>query len=232
MNNTNFSQLLVILALLAFPFVLTSCDDDAPWHYADDPWYWGGSGGDDNGNTADQMVSLLSGRWQGNMMYTYTSENARPGQANRVTEKYAVDMTFYRSEDERERYAGQGVEVDRNEQGDTQVLNFTWWIDTQNGDIYLKYSDSNSIFRMDATSTNRGYHLGWEISRNAYTFYGYLIGQSNDDEIYIDLERADGPRKVLLGVDTQSKGALSFGKAIENDASKLSVNVISRIHRR
>lgn len=232
MNKTKLSQLLVILALLAFPFVLTSCDDDDPWHYGDDPWSWGGSGGDDNGNTADQMVSILSGRWQGNMMYTYTDESVRPGQPNRVTEKYAVEMTFYRREDDRERYAGQGVEVDRNEQGDTQALSFTWWIDTQNGDIYLKYSDSNSIFRMDAISTNRGYHLGWETSRNTYTFYGYLIGQSNDDEIYIDLERAEVPRKVLSEANTLSLGALSFGKAIENDASKLSVNAISRIHRR
>ena len=160
------------MALLAVPFALTSCDDD-DWYYDD---YWNGyyPDNDNNGSEADQMVAVLSGRWQGDMVYTYTDDNAKPGEKKRVSEKYAVEMTFYRSEDAKDRYAGQGVEVDRNDQGDTQALNFTWWIDTRNGDIYVKYTDSNTIFRMDAASTDYGYHLGWETSRNADTFFGYL----------------------------------------------------------
>ena len=158
MNIRKLSQLLALMALLAVPFALTSCDDD-DWYYDD---YWNGYYPDDdnNGSEADQMVAVLSGRWQGDMVYTYTDDNAKPGEKKRVSEKYAVEMTFYRSEDAKDRYAGQGVEVDRNDQGDTQALNFTWWIDTRNGDIYIKYTDSNTIFRMDAASTDYGYHLG------------------------------------------------------------------------
>lgn len=132
------------MALLAVPFALTSCDDD-DWYYDD---YWNGyyPDNDNNGSEADQMVAVLSGRWQGDMVYTYTDDNAKPGEKKRVSEKYAVEMTFYRSENAKDRYAGQGVEVDRNDQGDTQALNLTWWIDTRNGDIYIKYTDSNTIF--------------------------------------------------------------------------------------
>lgn len=126
MSIRKLSQLLALMALLAVPFALTSCDDD-DWYYDD---YWNGyyPDNDNNGSEADQMVAVLSGRWQGDMVYTYTDDNAKPGEKKRVSEKYAVEMTFYRSEDAKDRYAGQGVEVDRNEQGDTQALNFTWWM--------------------------------------------------------------------------------------------------------
>lgn len=232
MSIRKLSQLLALMALLAVPFALTSCDDD-DWYYDD---YWNGyyPDNDNNGSEADQMVAVLSGRWQGDMVYTYTytDDNAKPGEKKRVSEKYAVEMTFYRSEDAKDRYAGQGVEVDRNEQGDTQALNFTWWIDTRNGDIYVKYTDSNTIFRMDAASTDYGYHLGWETSRNAYTFFGYLVGQSNDDEIYIDLERVEIPRKAKAATETTPLGTQSFGSSVDRWTPTWTLTSSKGFHRR
>lgn len=149
-----------------------------------------------------------------------------------MSEKYAVEMTFYRSENAKDRYAGQGVEVDRNDQGDTQALNFTWWIDTRNGDIYIKYTDSNTIFRMDAASTDYGYHLGWETSRNAYTFFGYLVGQSNDDEIYIDLERVETPRKAKVATETTPLGTQSFGSTVNRWTPTWTLTSSKGFHRR
>lgn len=230
MSIRKLSQLLGLMALLAVPFALTSCDDD-DWYYDD---YWNGYYPDDdnNGSEADQMVAVLSGRWQGDMVYTYTDDNAKPGEKKRVSEKYAVEMTFYRSENAKDRYAGQGVEVDRNDQGDTQALNFTWWIDTRNGDIYIKYTDSNTIFRMDAASTDYGYHLGWETSRNAYTFFGYLVGQSNDDEIYIDLERVEIPRKAKAATETTPLGTQSFGSTVDRWTPTWTLTSSKGFHRR
>ena len=62
---------------------------------------------------------------------------------------------------------------------------------------------------MDAASTDYGYHLGWETSRNAYTFFGYLVGQSNDDEIYIDLERVETPRKAKATTATSAMRSIT-----------------------
>ena len=95
MSIRKLSQLLGLMALLAVPFALTSCDDD-DWYYDD---YWNGyyPDNDNNGSEADQMVAVLSGRWQGDMVYTYTDDNAKPGEKKRVSEKYAVEMTFYRA---------------------------------------------------------------------------------------------------------------------------------------
>lgn len=228
MNIRKLSQLLALMALLAVPFALTSCDDD-DWYYDD---YWNGGYPDDSGNEADQMVAVLSGQWQGDMVYTYTNEQALPGEENRVSERYAVEMTFYRSEDAKDRYAGQGVEVDRNEQGDTQALNFTWWIDTRTGDIYIKYTASKTIFRMDAASTNHGYHLGWETSRNAYTFFGYLVGQSNDDEIYIDLERIETPRKAQATMLTPLPATKAFGNTADRWTPQWPLATSKGFHRR
>lgn len=228
MNMKKLSQLFLLLAVLAVPFTMTSCDDDDPWH--DGP-YWPNDrpGQGDSQDDADQMVATLCNRWQGDMYYTYTDGT---GAKRRVTEVYEVEMNFFRYENSSERYAGQGVEVDKNESGDTQVLNFTWWIDTQRGDIYVKYTDSKTVFRMDASSEDHGFHLGWEKERNAYTFFGYLEGQSNDDEIYIDLERVSTDAKAALGVDAQPQSTFSFGRAAENRASQLRVNAIPRLHRR
>lgn len=80
MSIRKLSQLLGLMALLAVPFALTSCDDD-DWYYDD---YWNGYYPDDdnNGSEPDQMVAVLSGRWQGDMVYTYTDDNAKPGEKN------------------------------------------------------------------------------------------------------------------------------------------------------
>lgn len=232
MKIRRLSQLLALLALLAVPFALTSCDDDDPWD-PDGP-YWPGDRPDDNGSQseADQMVAMLCNRWQGNMYYTYTDDNSGQGSNKRVTEVYTVDMAFFRYENSSDRYAGQGVEVDRNEAGDVQPLNFTWWIDTQRGDLYIKYTESKTIFRMDASSSDHGFHLGWEKERNAYTFFGYLDGQSNDDEIYIDLERVSTEAKANVGVESSSATGLFFGRATENMASTLRPHAIPRLHMR
>lgn len=230
MKFKNLPQLLAMMALMVLPFVVTGCDDEGPW--CDGNNYWPDEYPNNGCNDADQMVAVLIGRWKGDMVYTYTADNAQPGSPNRVSEKYKVEMTFYRRETANEDYAGQGVEVDKNEQGDTQALNFVWWIDTKNGDIYVKYTDSNTIFRMDANSSEHGYHLGWESERNAYTFFGYLVGQSNDDEIYIDLERADSQWKAKPFATTTWSNVLNFGTLSDRIELSLPVTTSLGFHRR
>lgn len=222
-------QLLVMLAIVALPFALTSCDDDEPWGYYHPDYPDGGYDRDDE---LEDMVSLLCNEWYGDMYYTYTDDGKGDSNGHRVTETYKVSMKFFQYGNSKNTYAGQGIEVDTNERGDTQTLIFSWWIDTKRGDIYVKYTDSKTIFKMDALSKEYGYYLGWEAACNAFTFYGYLMGQSNDDVIYIDLERVTTEAKPNVGAESLLVPSRAFGKAENNVASQLRVNAIPRLHKR
>lgn len=96
---------------------------------------------------------------------------------------------------------------------DSQTLKFAWYIDN-NGDIYIKYTNSGATFVLDAGASQTGFHLGAEKGNHRYTFYGYMIGigKAKGDIINFDFEEVPtGYAKKL----TRSAGgsANTFGKA-------------------
>ena len=42
---------------------------------------------------------------------------------------------------------------------------------------------------MDANSSQKGFHLGYESQKGYDTFYGYGVSTNTTDEFYIDLAR-------------------------------------------
>ena len=108
---------------------------------------------------------------------------------------------------------------------DSQNLKFTWYIDN-NGDIYIKYTNSGATFVLDAGASRTGFHLGAEKGNARYTFYGYMIGVGNakGDIINFDFEevptgyakkitRSAGDSLSVAGNASVSATTSSFGKA-------------------
>ena len=62
-------------------------------------------------------------------------------------------------------------------------MEFNWYIDERNGDIYITYVGSGKTFVMDANARKYGYSL----KENDY-FEGYMIGRNNKDMMYINLD--------------------------------------------
>ena len=225
-------SILMLMAIAAASFTFTSCDDD-PWddgHYWHDDygWYedynqggWGWNQGDwnqgSNGSQNSQLIEeaqTLVGEWYGPVIYSYINEDG----VSRGKDEFYATMIFYQSGDRRNALSGSGIEVDEvyDEKGnvvDSQNLKFTWYIDN-NGDIYIKYTNSGATFVLDAGASQTGFHLGAEKGNHRYTFYGYMIGIGNakGDIINFDFEEVPtGYAKKL----TRSAGgsANTFGKA-------------------
>ena len=196
-----FNRIWMWMAIAATSFSFTSCDDDDYWH---DDYYWyddynhGGWGWN-------------QGDWRGSVML---SELAEDGQS-RNNYSFNAEMTFYQAGDKVNSLSGNGVEVDYADDGsnETQTLKFAWYID-KNGDIYIRYNDSDATYVMDAGAKQYGFYLGDE--RGQDVFYGYMIGtgKAKGDVMQIDLVRYDpsGARKKTRSAATDSV-APGFGKA-------------------
>nr|WP_308536306.1 hypothetical protein [uncultured Prevotella sp.] len=169
--------------------------------------------------TADQNlldeVQMLCGEWQGTMVYEYTSDNSK----QRIQETYMANMKFFQYNAVSNSLSGNGVEVDTDADGNTQTLDFSWYV-AMNGDIYIKYK-SGTIFVLDANSQTEGFHLGYENERGYDTFFGVAISTNTEDVIYIDLERQATNAKGMFSKMRAAAGRLgkkSFGKAKTNKA--------------
>lgn len=161
-----YSTYFMMLAIALLSFSFASCEVD--W-YEDN--YCGGGYYDDELNALD-LAEVLSGTWAGSMQF-------KNGETNE-TFSWDVSMTFVQNN----RYAtkGTGVEVDYD--GDvSQSLEFNWYIDERNGDIYITYVGSGKTFVMDADARKYGYKL----KENDF-FEGYMLGRNNKDMIYINLD--------------------------------------------
>ena len=155
----------VLLAIAIVPLAFASCDD-ADW-YDGDPWwysyygggyswnnnyynnggYYNGGGYENNGLTTLDEAQVLAGEWDGKVDYTN-------GITGEVSQFYA-NMTFVQNNSTA--IKGTGTERDYDGNGNSQILRFSWYIDINNGDIHIRYTDSKNEFVMDYGSTNRGF---------------------------------------------------------------------------
>ena len=144
-------------------------------------------------------------------------------------------MKFFQYESSKNSLSGHGTEVDTANDGSTQTLDFSWYID-KNGDIYIKYTKSGTIFRMDAKSNQKGFHLGYESQKGYDTFYGYGVSTNTTDEFYIDLARQatnNAKAKILKAYTTTNNiGNYVFGNATRNYNSLNSAKAIDGLRAR
>ena len=77
---------------------------------------------------------------------------------------------------------GRGREID-TAGNESQELTYSWYIDENNGNIYIRYDDTGKTFVLDIQSKDRGFHL------DKSNFNGYMIGTNSDDVIQFDFQR-------------------------------------------
>ena len=222
---------MVLMAIAAASFTFTSCDDDYYW---DDPygWYddynhggWGWNQGDwNNGSQGSQNDNLVAeaqtlvGEWYGPVTYSYIQEDGE----SRGTDQFYANMIFYQNSNREDALSGSGVEIDYTYKddgsvADQQTLKFSWYVD-DNGDIYIKYTDSGATFVMDAGASQYGFNLGSYKNERTDIFRGYMIGTGSvkGDIIYIDLQRVDEQGNARKASSTRATNEASqqqlFGK--------------------
>lgn len=237
--------LVTMAAIAALSSTLTGCRNDR-WEnrrYWNDPyvWYdnyrgngwrwsdnsWNNGSNNSQSNTLTAMAQTLCGQWEGLMTYSYLNSDKE----SRTTEKFGANMKFFQYNSSQNALSGNGVETDYEldsngkTTGNTKTLEFSWYIEN-NGDIYIKYTNSGATFVMDYGSSQTGFHLGAETGKNTDTFYGYMIGTGSveGDVIYIDLERINQTYTKAAG--TGAGSSMSFGKGaavkpLEGTAGKL-----------
>lgn len=168
------------LLLLAVPVMLTSCDDREPYWY--DHYDYGGNyrGDDQHSNTDDEdfcvsMAQTLAGQWRGELV-AYELDTAG----------VVLDSLLYSTDIEFKQYnsksiSGTGTQYDYEITTDTEgkqhiavepfTRNFTWYIDPNNGTIYLTYKEQHS----DGTTNDYVMTIAYDdLNLNDRTFTGYL----------------------------------------------------------
>lgn len=223
---------LSLAAFAALPVLVTSCDDDDPWHRpGDDPFGWMddyenyrwnnnyNNEYDSQDNERLLEAQALCGEWYGPMDYSYLDDSG-----TRQTSSFYADMVFYQYNESESSLSGGGVEIDYvyDESGnvsDSQTLKFSWYVDESNGDIYIKYTGSGSIFVLDAGASQYGFRLGETTGDGKETFWGYMIGTNTDDLIQFDFTRqTSSEAKGMLGVETKAVAQTAiFGTGTSKD---------------
>lgn len=168
------------LLLLAVPVMLTSCDDREPYWY--DHYDYGGNyrGDDQHSNTDDEdfcvsMAQTLAGQWRGELV-AYELDTAG----------VVLDSLLYSTDIEFKQYnsksiSGTGTQYDYEITTDAEgklhiavepfTRNFTWYIDPNNGTIYLTYKEQHS----DGTTNDYVMTIAYDdLNLNDRTFTGYL----------------------------------------------------------
>ena len=168
------------LLLLAVPVMLTSCDDREPYWY--DHYDYGGNyrGDDQHSNTDDEdfcvsMAQTLAGQWRGELV-AYELDTAGVVMDSLL---YSTDIEFkqYNSKS----ISGTGTQYDYEITTDAEgklhiavepfTRNFTWYIDPNNGTIYLTYKEQHS----DGTTNDYVMTIAYDdLNLNDRTFTGYL----------------------------------------------------------
>lgn len=223
-----FTQFLAMAALIVLPFAMTSCDDD-PWfdgpnHWGGDypPGYNGGDGGNygyDDDNTLYDMAATLCGKWSG------TVESHEAGEVY----SFNTDMVFYQNGSAGSSLKGGGTEYDyaTNEAGEveSQILEFTWYIDQNTGNIYITYTGSGTQFCLDYSATQRGFYLSDQ------EFYGWALGVTyQEDYMVFNLNRSyTGAKSSNIGQTATTTTAL-FGS--QADSVKPNTNLPQRLPKR
>ena len=173
------------------PLLFTSCEVDH--YYYDDPWYYdyhndrynwrdrGSSSGGSKGSSLEEDLKAeaqyLRGHWSGLMKYSYTEDNGSRGIA-----EFNADMEFDLYPESENTLRGRGREID-TAGNESQELTYSWYIDENNGNIYIRYDDTGKTFVLDIQSKDRGFYL------DKSKFNGYMIGTNSDDVIQFDFQR-------------------------------------------
>lgn len=206
---------LLLTALVALPMAFTSCDDDdwydpAPWwydYYSDD--HYGPDEDNFNGGSEDEQstwiaeAQALNGRWTGTMQYVTATDTGD------VISQFNADMTF--AQYSSNLLQGSGVEIDTDDEGATQTLQFSWYVEAGTGNIYIKYA-SGTIFVMDATASSGT--SGFYLDADNGTFEGYLNGQNTGDQAYINLIRNNSSyAKSFVPTRSAASAGMTFGSS-------------------
>ncbi len=163
-----------IVAMVA-PVLFASCDSD-PWY--EDRWYedwrWGNDYNHrpDNGNVGNEdffvsMAQTLAGQWRGGMT-AYQLDAA--GKAIDSL-RYVTDIEFKQYNDQS--VSGTGTQYDFEPATEQLQLqrDFTWYIDTSNGDIFINYKELQS----DGTLSSYVMKIAYDdLNLDNRTFTGYL----------------------------------------------------------
>lgn len=176
---------------MMLPLLFTSCEVDH--YYYDDPWYYdyhndrynwrdrGSSSGGSKGSSLEEDLKAeaqyLRGHWSGLMKYSYTEDNGSRGIA-----EFNADMEFDLYPESENTLRGRGREID-TAGNESQELTYSWYIDENNGNIYIRYDDTGKTFVLDIQSKDRGFHL------DKSNFNGFMIGTNSDDVIQFDFQR-------------------------------------------
>ena len=174
-----------------------------------------------------QEAQTLTGEWAGSMTIEYTDDNTK----QRMRNSFQANMKFFQYNSSANSLQGNGVEVDIDAQGNTQTLAFSWNVDN-NGDIYIKYTNSGTIFRLDMKSTNEGFHLGYEQAKGYDTFFGTARSTNTTDVMSFNLARQKLANAKAQNALTRASSKASFGSAKENDYAKNSAGAVNGLRKR
>ena len=174
-----------------------------------------------------EMAQTLTGEWEGDMTVEYTDDNS----GLRKSSRFRANMKFFQYKSSANSLQGNGVEVDTDAQGKTQTLEFSWKINDK-GDVYIKYTKSGTVFRLDVNSSNDGFHLGYEQAKGYDTFYGTARSTNTTDVMRFDFARQRPAGSRTSNSLTRASRKASFGAAKENDSAKNSVDAVNGLHAR
>ena len=174
-----------------------------------------------------EEAQTLTGEWAGDMTIEYTDN--KTGQ--RLSSSFHANMKFFQYNSSANSLQGNGVEVDSDAQGNTQTLAFSWNVDN-NGDIYIKYTNSGTIFRLDMKSTNEGFHLGYEQAKGYDTFFGTARSTNTTDVMSFNLARQRPANAKTENALTRASSKASFGSAKANDYAKNSAGAVNGLRKR
>ena len=174
-----------------------------------------------------QEAQTLTGEWAGSMTIEYTDDNTK----QRMRNTFQANMKFFQYNSFANSLQGNGVEVDTDAQGNTQTLAFSWNVDN-NGDIYIKYTNSGTIFRLDMKSTNEGFHLGYEQAKGYDTFFGTARSTNTTDVMSFNLARQRPANAKTENALTRASSKASFGAAKTNDYAKNSAGAVNGLRER
>ena len=202
----------------------------AYWNYYNQGGYnWNNNYNGQQNSQNSQLVAeaqTLTGEWEGDVTYEYTDDKTK----QRKRDRFTANMKFFQYNSSANSLSGNGVEVDTDAQGNQQTLAFSWYVNND-GNIYLKYSRSGTVFVLDSKDKREGFHLGYESAKGCDTFYGTAYSTNTTDVMKFDLVRQrPASAKAAPGVQTRAASQVSFGSARQNDYANSSTGAVSRLH--
>lgn len=205
---------------------------NAYWNsYNNGNYNWNNNYNNQYNSSNNQLVveaQTLTGEWEGDMIYEYTNDQTH----QRVRDQFKANMKFFQYDSSTNSLSGNGVEVDTNSKGETQTLNFSWYVNND-GNIYIKYTKSGTIFVLDKNKGNDGFHLGYEQGKGYDTFFGTGYSTNTTEVLKFNLarQRPASAKASTLSTRVASQHT-SFGKATQNDFAKFKVDAVDRLHER